>query len=199
MRKNKKHNILFLLVLSINVFANSKSQHPFSFTAQGTKKLQVVSPSAQDVPAPRPSMGDRTGYLGASNGEHIYYGPLNEEEQPARHPHWLERQAFWLGLKFEIDSVHFHHPAETKFEDHYVVKMKRERDRVRWWAREPKYLDTAGLTEIPSGIDARRFLDKDGINLIGVDNFRKQSGLSLKLKGRNYPIEARELAIIEAE
>jgi hypothetical protein len=124
--------------------------------------------------------GDRLGYLGPSNGEHVLHGSAVQ--------FFDERQAFLLGLKMEfvpsLDS-----PIYTRIFD--------LRDRHRWWNRAPRYLDVLGLSEVPAGIDARRFVDKDGKTLLTIDNPGRLAGLQLRVRGAVVRIPAETLAIVE--
>ena len=58
-----------------------------------------------------------------------------------------------------------------------------ERDRVNWWAREPIYLDTKGLSGVPSGFDVRHFIDKNNQHLVAIDNWREANSISFSFYG----------------
>jgi hypothetical protein len=132
-------------------------------------------------------LGDRIMFLGQSNGDHKYWGPSAN--------YWTERQAFLLGAKLDASNPDDNYNAETP--NPYILAIKREHDRTGWWSRQPRYLDTRGLSAIPPGVEVRRFLDKDGKNLFAVDNPNEQEGLSFSFQGRSIPIPAWKIAAID--
>lgn len=145
-------------------------------------------------------MGNRCGFLGMGNGDHLFYGEVEEanRRQPLQNPHWLERQIFLLGLKSDIWDPTGNYWTRQPFRlNPYLETIRNLRRRVNWWARSPQYLDTAGLSSIPVGIDARRFRTQDGKNLIAVDNPGGLSGEKLRFRGQSIPIPADPLSLHE--
>jgi hypothetical protein len=133
-------------------------------------------------------MGDRLAYLGASNREQRHYG--------WDHDHWLERQIFLLGTKMQITRPNRVN-GDPSTVNPYLLAVFDLHDQTRWWDRRPTYLDTIGLTDVPIGIDARRFRGNDGAELIAVDNPQRQNGATLALRGRRFPIPSTRLSVIE--
>jgi hypothetical protein len=104
--------------------------------------------------------------------------------------YWGERQAFRLGGRV----APFFAAYGT---DCLLPKIFRLRQAVNWWKRAPRYRDTRGLADIPSGIDARRFVDKRGETLVTLDNWQQQTGRTLKVDGRTVYIPADPLSIVQ--
>ena len=71
-----------------------------------------------------------------------------------------------------------------------------ERDRVGWWQRRPAYMDVVGLTQVPAGVDVRRFVDSSGINLFVIDNWQQQTGKQFLFNGTPVPIPAERVKIV---
>lgn len=121
-------------------------------------------------------------------------------------PYWTERQTFLLGAKFDLEEV----ADDPKYPDimNPAVRLTvSERDRVNWWAREPRYLDTKGVSEVRSAVDIRRFIDRSGVTLLALDNWSAVAKIGLKLDGRSLDIDVpldsltgqpRQLFIFEA-
>ena len=138
-------------------------------------------------------------FLGESNGEHNTVGPV---------AYWLERQVFLLGLKTEmmrpdvlvtVFSTDINQYIPVFVQNPYLLDIKAKRNAVQWWNQNLEYWDTIGLTEIPPGMDARRFKTKDGKDWILVDNPGQERNKSLKLKGKTIPIPTELLSIIKVE
>lgn len=140
----------------------------------------TTCPKCTFINLARLTMGNRLGYYGHANGEHVLHGPL------ASSPYWGERHMFLLGLK-----------ADCWAPNQLYRDIAALRSQVQWWQREPTYLDTMGLTGVPAGIEARRFRDKNGVTLITIDNPQGLAGQSLNLKGRPLAIPAATLSILE--
>lgn len=132
---------------------------------------------------------DRTIFMGECNGDHVTWG--------RRNGYWGERQAFLLGAKLDVLS-----PWEG--ENPYgplnlmVDAIIRERERVRWWSRDPVYLHRAHLEYVPREIDARVFQASDGALLIACDNPLRLRGLKLKVAGTELEIPGVPIRILDA-
>jgi hypothetical protein len=71
------------------------------------------------------------------------------------------------------------------------------RDQTGWWNRSPRYQDRRGLSEVPAGIDARRFVDAAGVNLVAIDNWSQRAGLMMRVLGQPVAIPTAKLSILE--
>ena len=119
-------------------------------------------------------LGDRIIFLGQSNGDHRFWGHHPPADQsPAGNPafdHYTERQAFLLGAKFDAQSI----PEDwltPNILDFAIDMTISQRNSVGWWTREPIYLDKKGISHVTPGIDVRRFVDKNGVDLFAIDNW----------------------------
>jgi hypothetical protein len=135
-------------------------------------------------------LDDRIIFLGSSNGDFMWWGDYRGWN------HWTERQAFLLGAKFD---------APTRFKGQHgwidplnpvVKRIVAERERVEWWERGPVYRDRAGVTELPDGIDVRRFTDRHGVNLFAVDNPQRRRGLAFRFGSNLIPVPRRPISIL---
>jgi hypothetical protein len=135
-------------------------------------------------------LDDRIIFLGSSNGDFMWWGDYRGWN------HWTERQAFLLGAKFD---------APTRFKGQHgwidplnpvVKRVVAERERVEWWERGPVYRDRAGVTELPDGIDVRRFTDRNGVNLFTVDNPQRRRGLAFRFGSNLIPVPRRRISIL---
>jgi hypothetical protein len=132
-------------------------------------------------------LDDRIFFNGTSNSGHELWG--------AEHDYWMERQTFLLGFKYETS-----YPMES-FDDMTTMNKALAlavelRNESGWWARETRYRDLEGVTDIPDGIDLRRFEDKDGVTVFTVDNWNGLTGLSFKDNGITVDIPSDQLSII---
>jgi hypothetical protein len=123
-------------------------------------------------------LGDRIVFLGQSNNDWKFWGPENN--------YWTERQAFLLGAKFDAITP-----------NSFLLDIKNERDKVSWWKRNPRYLDIKDISNIPSGIEVRRFIDKNSEDLFVIDNWGERHGLSFYFQGRQIHIPSRKISIID--
>lgn len=124
--------------------------------------------------------GDRLAYYGPSNGEHVHFGPSAA--------YFAERQTHLLGFKLEFSPTS-HSPVLQR-----VIDL---RDQTQWWTRSPRYLDVLGITDVPDGVDARRFVDNAGKTIVAIDNPARLDGRQLKVNGRSVGIPADALSIVE--
>src|SRR5262249_22547196 len=124
-------------------------------------------------------LDDRIIFLGESNNDWTFWGP--------RADYWTERQAFLLGAKF--DAIHVNENGKLDGpEDRALGLAITARDGVGWGARTPTYLDQRGLSDIPSGIDVRRFRGKDGEDLLVFDNWHVLQDKSVTFRGQSVPV-----------
>ncbi len=137
-------------------------------------------------------LDDRIIFLGECNGDHVFWGATRGYD------YWTERQVFLLGAKFDAMRI-----AES---DRTPQRLNRaleliinERKRVEWWARDPVYLDSRGLSEIPAGIEVRRFRGMQGEDLLVIDNWRERRGQQVKFLGRVFNIPDPPIAILVME
>ena len=104
--------------------------------------------------------------------------------------------AFLLGAKF--DAIHVSEDwQDLDVLDRALELTIAERERVNWWLREPVYLDRAGVHDVPAGIDVRRFVDRDGVDLFAIDNWQLQPNLTFGFNGVPVPVPQQQLAIVE--
>lgn len=131
-------------------------------------------------------LNDRDVFLGQSNGEHIFWGPSAN--------YWLERQAFLLGAKYDVSNPNDNYNPNTP--NPALTLGISERNNVNWWQRKPRYLDTRGITYIPSGIEVRRFIDTAGCNLFTIDNWNQRTGQVFVFEGKSFNIPSQKLSIL---
>ena len=164
-------------------------------------------------------MRDRLIYSGSSNSDWSFWGSWKpwRNLDPAVYgrcnyeayctttglcDHGTEREAFLLGTKIETSWASYAgggwggvNPFLNR-----IVALRRE---VRWWDRRPVYNDTKGLNlaAIPSSakVEVRRFIDRDGVDLLAIWNGTGTAGLSLVLGGRTVGIPSQELSILDLE
>jgi hypothetical protein len=79
----------------------------------------------------------------------------------------------------------------------FLLDIKNERDKVSWWKRNPRYLDIKDISNIPSGVEVRRFIDKNSEDLFVIDNWNERHGLSFYFQGRQVHIPSRKISIID--
>lgn len=137
-------------------------------------------------------MDDRIFFLGESNGDHVFWGTSRGYD------YWTERQAFLLGAKFDAMRIAEDERNPDQM-NRALEQMIRERERTNWWKRDPVYVDTVGLSEIPSGVDIRHFRGKGGEALLVVDNWRRKKDQHVKLFGRQIDIPVDQVKILIVE
>lgn len=133
-------------------------------------------------------LGDRITFLGSAGGAR-YWG--------REHDYWMERQVFLLGAKYAVHHGLVSEEPEGNELNLAIGLAVSERDRAGWWERRPVYRDTEGVYGVPPEVKVRHFIDKDGIDLFAVDNWFGTAGASFGFEGREIPIPAQPLAIIE--
>jgi hypothetical protein len=131
-------------------------------------------------------LGAQSLFLGESNGDHVFWGAPNA--------YWAERQAFLLGAK--LDAMHVaESPQRPDVPNAALARIIALRRASGWWRRAPEYLDRLGLTDVPAGIDVRRFRGRDGETLLVVDNPARTTGASVRVDGRAVTLAAAPLSI----
>lgn len=128
-------------------------------------------------------------FLGGSNGDHTLVGPTGE--------YWSERQAFLLGAKLDIISMTESGDYVTGIVNKAVERIIRLRDQSDWWNLNPQYLDVLNISNVPRGIDIRRFRAKNGINLYVIDNPVGQTDKWFLASGRKIDIPNEVMSIIK--
>lgn len=133
-------------------------------------------------------MDDKTIFLGASNGDYAYWADYGE--------YWTMRNAFLLGAKFDLQS-----PGPQAFSSTSMwaplERILDLRENSDWWSRDMVYYDEEGVSNIPSGIEVRRFVDKDGYNAFCIENWQQQTQKSFTFGGRSYSIPSDQLSIVD--
>jgi hypothetical protein len=136
-------------------------------------------------------MDDRIMFLGGANGDWMFWS------QVRGHNCWTERQVFLLGAKFDAPAYINGQPDYYNPVSSAVRQIIDEWNRVGWWAREPVYLDRAGISQLPDQVDVRRFEDKNGVTLLVVDNWFERSNVSFRFDGTEIAVPEQQLRIIE--
>ncbi len=127
-------------------------------------------------------LNDRIIFLGENNSDWRFWGRQADC--------WTERQVFLLGAKF--DAIH---PDRSP-----LLRMAiAEREKVGWWRRNPVYLDRAGIYDVPSGVDVRRFEGENGETLFAVDNWGRQRKAVFSFEGRTMPVPSSALSVLLLE
>lgn len=126
------------------------------------------------LPLSRTIMGNHIGYIGASNGDHVYMGPSAS--------YHLERQAFLLGLKLDVSN--------PDVSASVLARIRELRELVGWWKYRPRYFDRSRLSSVPAGIDARLHVGSDGRCYVTVDNIPRLAGATLRVNGNSFAIAA---------
>lgn len=159
-----------------------------SLSSGGTVSPESLAERPADrLPFPRLGRAlfcDRIVFLGGSNGDWRWWGP--------RQMHRAERNAFLLGAKIDLwetdeDRRGSLNPA--------VLEIVTARKRVGWWQREPVYRDVLELTDIPAGVDVRRFTGKSGEQLFVVDNWGQRPTPVFRFRGREIRMGSESLMI----
>lgn len=142
-------------------------------------------------------------FMGYCNGDFSYSGPSKD--------YVAERNAFLLGAKFDTHlpflSYQATHPSVATNWNQGLRAVYMLREDSDWWAREPQYLHRRGLHNIPfaGGVDApltntvdvRRFIDRNGVNLLAVLNYNSTSSLSFDFYDKTINIPTNQYFIID--
>jgi hypothetical protein len=119
-------------------------------------------------------LDDRIIFLGESNGDHMLWNTNHGAV------FWGERQAFLLGCKLDWiqrpDAGGSNNPAVLAIVDAWW--------RSGFWDRRPVYDDSVGLTDVPVGVDVRRFTGNSGETLLAIDNTAGVQSVTLTVDGR---------------
>ncbi len=145
------------------------------------KSLETLS-GTDAFPVPgfgRYLLNDRIIFLGESNGDHYWWGTVNASGQ-----YWSERQVFLLGAKFDVM-----HPEESPgVLDKIMLQAILERDRVGWWAREPRYFDTKGISRVTPEMKVTVFKDNHNLTMFAIDNWNATENISITYLGEEINI-----------
>jgi hypothetical protein len=178
--------------------------YPTAFTISGSlagwgkgknwgKSFEDLEKGCDTIAFPRLGrylLNDRIIFLGESGGDYNYWGHKND--------YWCERQVFLLGAKFDVMHPQENFGSITK-ENTVLMQIISERRRVSWWKRNPKYLDTTGIKNIPPWVEVRKFRDVDGRTLFAVENWALLEGLTFTYEGSQISIPRKQIQIIERE
>ena len=127
---------------------------------------------------------ERVTFLGGGNGEALQWGAANG--------HVVERETFLLGAKIIAFM-----PDEPNGQQNAMVNaIVDAREAASWWNRAPKFVDTIGLSDVPAGIRATRFIDAAGRQLIAVDNPQEHAGQTLVADGLELSIPPTPISIL---
>lgn len=133
-------------------------------------------------------LGDRIVYLGQSNNDWQSFG--------ATHDYWIEREAFLLGAKLDINTF-YDNPANPHVMNRAVQMILNEWNRVGWWARNPIYRGDSLLTNVPDGIRISRFIDKDSKQLFVIENWTQLTNQIFKFRTTTVNVPTNQLSIVE--
>ena len=136
----------------------------------------------------RTLIGDRIVFAGGSNTDWKGWGAKNN--------YWTERQTFLIGAKFDV-TMPFETYANQAEMNHALARVLQLRRATRWWLREPVYRDRALVYDVPAGIDVRRFVDRQGVNLFTIDNPAQQKDQRFIFAGREVVIPAEAMSVVE--
>ena len=133
------------------------------FQTTAALTLEDAPPGQMGISFPRLVryvLDDRVIFLGESNGDHVLWGTSRGGY------FWGERMAFLLGCKLDWmqreDSGAGANPAVPA-----IVQAWTE---SQFWQRQPVYLDTLGLNNVPPAFDIRRFRGSSGETILAIDN-----------------------------
>ncbi len=155
-------------------------------------------------------LDDRIFFGGSANGDWYFWGNRNWPEthrtgnrgflwpshrdyclqNPQDCEYWTERQVFLLGAKFDARMVEDHPNTPTTINKVLGLVID-ERARANWWAREPKYLDKKGISNIPNNVEIRRFIFVENQiekNLFVVDNWDELQTVQFTFEGQDITI-----------
>lgn len=155
----------------------------------------IDSPQFQKGTAPafmRYLLDDRIIFLGCANGDHSFWG------QATGKGYYSERQVFLLGAKYDVSYYLIAESANQQNTMNIVMSRAiSEWQRVNFWEREPQYVHRAGIFHVPPGVDVRRFVDRDGINLFAIDNPNGVVGQTFTFMNHQLAVPAEPLSIVE--
>jgi hypothetical protein len=127
-------------------------------------------------------LGKRYAFSGLLNTESNCYGLANN--------YWVERQTFLLANKQVVASAI---PGNVNAQN---LLNYNARKNARFWQRSPDYVHTAGLTDIPNGITARKAVGSNGEQIIMIDNPSQLTGQTLRVKGKLISISSDKVSVI---
>lgn len=118
---------------------------------------------------------DRALFEGQSNTDHRTWGAARD--------HRTERAAFLHGLRLDVIN-----PNDA------VAEILTAREQSLFFARDPVYRHTEGITSLPAGIDARVFATHTG-HAIAIENWQQRTAQKLVLNGQEIEVPARRFSI----
>jgi hypothetical protein len=118
------------------------------------------------------SRADPAGYC-TNNPTDISCQYCFQDPSGSRCDHWMEREVFLLGFKFDAGSG-----------ANPLVRLAIEKRNLSgWWSKNPKYRDVKGLTNIsPNDVFVRRFA-AGSQTLLTVDNWLERASFSVTTDG----------------
>ncbi len=157
---------------------------------QTTADLDAQTPRMTFPRFGRYLLPDRIMFLGFSNGDFVGWDNFRGYQ------YWTERQVFLLGTKFDAPTLVKGQRGWINPLNRAVRRIVSERDRVHWWDRRPVYRDRDGISQVPAGMDVRRFVDRDGRTLFVVDNWKRLRDRAFRYRGRPIVVPPRQLIIL---
>ncbi|MCI0499413.1 MAG: hypothetical protein L0Y36_07010 [Planctomycetales bacterium] len=153
--------------------------------AQSPEEISSAQKTAAFPAFGRYLLDDRILFMGESNGDHLLWGPKAQ--------YWTQRKAFLLGAKYDVTSFTLRSADEIQAMELAIA----ERKRVGWWQRQPVYLDTKGISNVSTGIQVTRFMDRDNKNLFVIDNWNLASGKRFTFGNQAVTVPMKKLSILE--
>ena len=123
-------------------------------------------------------------------------GDLDAADDPAQW-YWAEQQAFLLGARITGSHLDVDVPGVGRVPNPRLLALIAERERVRFFARGARYRDRIGLSAIPDGIVASRFVDREGRTLVAVSNPSGRAGLTITVDGAPVPVCTAALSLVD--
>ncbi len=162
------------------------------FNTLAGQTLKEAPRSQQGIAFPRLVrylLDDRVIFLGESNGDHVHWSNNRGAD------HWGERQAFLMGCKLDW----MQRPDAGGADNPAVLAIVDAWRRSGFWNRRPIYADTVGLTNIPPGVDVRRFTGSLGETILVIDNSAGVDSVTLNIDGRPVvigPVEWLDIRVL---
>lgn len=113
-------------------------------------------------------MPDQVLIQGQSNGDHKLWGAAND--------HVCEREAFLLGLRLDVINS-----------NEVVDRILDERERTLFFASNPVYRHTEGLSDVDDGARIRVF-KCDNWYALAIENWEQRDGLTYTFNGEMYDV-----------
>ena len=125
-------------------------------------------------------LDDRIIFLGESNGDHVLWSTNHGAG------YWGERQAFLLGCKLDW----MQRPDAGGSDNPAVLAILEAWRQSNFWNRQPVYADTLGLTDVPAGVEVRRFTGSAGETILAIDNKAGVDSVTLTVDGQPVTLSA---------